>query len=140
MPAGFRGGYALFVRSVTVSYAPLATGAVGEAEPVGLLEGFIVSAGSSEDLDVFLDPYSYTPTAGWTSVDVVGMGIAGSDDRVYAWYSDGTVSSGTSSDLAFYRAPYRYSLTPSKTPADIVGIGIAGSNDYVYVWYRLSIK
>jgi len=135
VPAGFRGGYALFVRSATVSYDPLAAGAGDVAEPVALLEGFIVSAGSSGDLDAFREPYSYTPTAGWSLVAVLGMGIASSDDRVYAWYSDGTVSSGTSSDLDFYRTPYSYSLPEGKTPADIVGIGIAGSDDHVYAWY-----
>jgi hypothetical protein len=140
VPAGFRGGFVMFVRSATVSYDPQAAGVVDAAEPMGLLEGFVVSVGSSEDLDAFGEPYSYIPADGRSLVGIVGMGIAGSDDHVYAWYSDGTVSSGTSSDLDFYRTPYSYSLPQGKTPADIVGIGIAGSNDYVYVWYRLSIK
>jgi len=133
--AGFRGGYALFVRSATVSYDPSAAGVVDAAEPIGLLEGFIVSVGSSEDLNAFGEPYSYIPTDGRSLADIVGMGISGSDDRVYAWYSDGTVSSGTSSDLDFYRPSYGYSLPQGKASADIVGMGIAGSDDRVYAWY-----
>jgi len=138
--AGFHGGYALFVRSATVSYDPSAAGVVDAAEPMGLLEGFIVSVGSSDSLDAFGEPYSYDPADGRALIDIVGMGISGSDDHVYVWYGDGTVSSGTSSDLDFYRSPYSYSLPKGKAPEDIAGIGIAGSNDHVYVWYRLSIK
>jgi len=67
--------------------------------------------------------------------NIVGIGIAGSNDHVYVWYGDGTVSSGTSSDLDRYRKRYGYSLPPGKKPHNIVGIGIAGSNDYVYAWY-----
>jgi len=133
VPAGFHGGYALFVRSASVSFDPAAVGAA--AEPVTSLEGFIASAGSSWDLDALREPSYYTPIANWALVEVVGMGIAGSDDRVYAWYNDGTVSAGTSSDLDFYRMPYSYSLPEGKTPADIVGMGIAGSDDHVYAWY-----
>jgi hypothetical protein len=65
----------------------------------------------------------------------VGMGIAGSDDHVFAWYADGTVSSGSSWDLDQYRAPYAYALPPGKTPADIVGMGITGSDDRIFAWY-----
>lgn len=104
--AGFHGGYALFVRSATVSYDPSAAGVVDAAGPMGLLEGFIVSVGSSENLDAFGEPYSYNPADGRSLVNIVGMGISGSDDHVYAWYNDGTVSSGNSSDVDLYRAPY----------------------------------
>jgi len=69
-------------------------------------------------------------------ISIMALGIAGSNDHVYVWFSDGTVSSGTSGDLNQYRASYGYSLAPGKTPDDIVGMGIAGSNDHVYVWYR----
>ena len=40
--------------------------------------------------------------------EIVGIGIAKSDDHVYVWYRDGTVSAGTSKDLDYYRAPYTY--------------------------------
>ena len=68
--------------------------------------------------------------------NIVGIGIAGSNDYVYAWYDDGTVSYGTSSDLDRYGKRYRYYLPSGKTPYDIVGMGIAGSNDHVYVWFN----
>ena len=133
VPEAFHGGYALFVRSATVSCNPAVSGPVSES--VASLEGFIASAGTTWDLDALREPYSYTPAATWLSAEVVGMGIAGSDDHVYTWYSDGTVSSGTSSDLDLYRTAYSYSLPEGKAPTDIVGMGIAGSDDRVYAWY-----
>ena len=111
-------------------------GIISATEPLGRLEGFIVSVGNTRDLDAFRAPYSYVPAASGALIEIVGMGIAGSDDHVYTWYEDGTVGSGASSDLDFYRAPYSYSLPPGKTPADISGMGIAGSDDRVYAWYR----
>ncbi len=98
-------------------------------------EGNLVSAGTSWDLDAYRPLFNYRLPVGKTPADIVGMGIAGSNDHVYIWYVDGTVSSGTSWDLDAYRSPYQYSLPPGKTPKDIVGMGIAGSNDHVYVWY-----
>ncbi|BCO08870.1 hypothetical protein GF1_12460 [Desulfolithobacter dissulfuricans] len=41
---------------------------------------------------------------------IVGIAIAGSNDRCYAWYRDGTVSSGASSDLDRYAKPYEYAI------------------------------
>jgi len=102
----------------------------------GRLEGFIASAGSTSDLESFREPYGYVPASGGAMLKIVGMGIAGSNDRVYAWHEDGTVSSGASSDLDFCRPRYSFSLPPGKTPTDIVGMGIAGSDDRVYTWYR----
>jgi len=94
-----------------------------------------VSSGTSWHLDKYRAPKPYSLPNKRPS-DIVGIGIAGSNDRVYIWYKDGTVSSGTSQNLGAYRPPYRYELPEGKTPDDIVGIGIAGSNDRVYVWYR----
>ena len=111
-------------------------GLINAADSLSQLKGLIVSVGTTRDLDAFREPYSYVPAAGRASVEIVGMGIAGSDDRVYAWHEDGTVASGASSDLDFYQAPYDYSLPPGKTPTDVVGMGIAGSDDRVYTWYR----
>ena len=95
-----------------------------------------VSSGRSNDLDKYRALYNYSITAGKTASDIVGMGIAGSNDHVYVWYKDGTVSSGRSNDLDRYRQRYRYSLPTGKTPSDIVGMGIAGSNDQVYDWFK----
>lgn len=136
VPAAFHGGYALFVRSATVSFDSSAAGAADADQPAPRLEGYIVSAGTSRDLDAFREPHSYTPAAGRMSADIVGMAMAGSDDHIYAWHRDGTVSSGSPSDLDAYRSSYTYSLPPGKTPVDIVGMGITGSDDHVYAWYR----
>jgi len=38
---------------------------------------------------------------------LTAVGIAGSNDHVYYWYSDGTVSSGTTNNPAKYRNFYR---------------------------------
>ena len=134
-PDLYHGGYVVFVRGATVSYTAQAPGAASTPPIANQTEGYTVSVGSSSDIDDFRGLYSYSPAAG-TSADIVGMGIAGSNDHVYVWYQNGTVSSGSSSNLDQYRAPYQYSLPPGKTPADIVGMGIAGSNDRVYTWYR----
>ena len=98
--------------------------------PVIRLTSIGVSAGPSQDLDASRPLYGYEGRWG-----IVGMGIAGSDDHVYAWYADGTVSSGTSKDLGAYASPAPYTLASGKTPADIVDMGIAGSDDVVYAWY-----
>jgi hypothetical protein len=98
--------------------------------------GGSVSSGTYSRLDQYRPLYSYSLPRGKDSYDIVGMGIAGSNDHVYVWYRDGTVSSGTSDDLDRYSAPYAYSLPRGKNPYQIVGMGIAGSNDHVYVWYE----
>lgn len=62
--------------------------------------------------------------------NIVGIGVAGSNDRVYTLYNNRVVSSGMSSNLAKYRNPYSYSLPAGKFPHNIVAMAIAGSNDY----------
>jgi len=97
-------------------------------------EGNVVVGGSSRDLDAYRSAQQFKLKAG--AHDVAGMGIAGSNDVVYAWYLDGTVSAGSTRELASRRAPYAYTLPSGKAPQDIVDLGIAGSNDHVYAWYR----
>lgn len=101
---------------------------------LGPTEGSVVFGGSSRDLDAYrpAQPYTLKPGAN----DVAGIGIAGSDDVVYAWYLDGTVSAGDTGNLTSRRAPYAYTLPPGKTPYDIVDMDIAGSDDHVFAWYR----
>ncbi|MCI0331309.1 MAG: fibronectin type III domain-containing protein, partial [candidate division Zixibacteria bacterium] len=117
------------------------TGIAGDDHVYVWYRDNMVSSGTTSDLDKYRALYSYTvipaipPRTQKTPADIVGMGIACSDDHVYTWYGDGTVSSGSSSDLDLHRTQYEYSLPPGRTPADIVGMGIAG-DDHVYVWYR----
>ena len=47
-----------------------------------------VSSGRSNDLDKYRALYNYTITAGKTASDIVGMGIAGSNDHVYTWFKN----------------------------------------------------
>lgn len=95
-----------------------------------------VSAGMSRDLDAYRAPYDSSAPQGYSLCDIVGIGIAGSNDHVYVWYRNGMVSSGSTSDLARYRSPQPYSMPQGRSPADIVAMAVAGSNDWVYTWYR----
>ena len=105
-------------------------------QPVGHALAADVSSGTSSNLDQYRALYDYSLPPGKSPADIVGMGIAGSNDHVYVWFDDGTVSSGTSSNLDQYRALYGYSLPPGKSTCDIAGMGIAGSNDRVYAWFE----
>jgi CubicO group peptidase (beta-lactamase class C family) len=68
--------------------------------------------------------------------DTIALGIAGSDDDVYAWRFDGTVSRGRTWDTDQLGAPRPFALPPDQEIGDIVDIAIAGSDDRVYTWYR----
>ena len=91
-----------------------------------------VSSGSSNNFAKYRNLYGYTLPQGKVSGDIVGVGIAGSNDHCYYWFRDGTVCSGTSSNADKYRTLYAFDYPSGKS---IVGIGIAGSNDHVYAWY-----
>lgn len=73
-------------------------------------------------------------SAGQSPSDIVGIGIAKSNDWVYTWYDDGYVSVGTSTTLDSRVPLYAYELPSGYTPADIVGMSIS-SIDRVYTWY-----
>ena len=62
---------------------------------------------------------------------LIAAGIAGTNDHVYYWWSDGTVSSGTTSNPLRYRNYYRSNQPRNKT---LIGVGIGG-NDHVYYFY-----
>lgn len=57
-----------------------------ETKPDEYLEGTHVSSGASWDLDSYRSLYYYDVPSGKTPADIVGMGIAGSDDHIYTWY------------------------------------------------------
>jgi CubicO group peptidase (beta-lactamase class C family) len=57
------------------------------------------------------------------------------EDRVHAYYTDGTVSSGSTSDLDQYIKPREYKLPPGKRPVDIRSIAFA-SDGRAIVWYE----
>jgi hypothetical protein len=96
----------------------------------------VVTSGMSRDLDRYRPPGSVAAPPGYTVCDIMGIGIAGSNDHVYAWYRDGTVSSGSTRELERYRENRPYALPPGLTPEDIIAVAITGSNDWVYAWYR----
>ncbi len=93
------------------------------------------SIGTIDDRDKYAALAPYKLPINRHPYDIVGIGIAGSEDHVYTWYLDGTVSEGTSGDLDAYSAPQPYKLPAGKAPRDIRAIDIAGSDDHVYVWY-----
>lgn len=68
--------------------------------------------------------------------NIVGMGIDGTNNNVFAWYRDGTVTAGTTDKLHSRRTPYKYRLPSRKRPTDIVGMAIDGSNGMNFAWYR----
>ncbi|MDR4479684.1 MAG: hypothetical protein R3B37_08080 [Nitrospira sp.] len=68
--------------------------------------------------------------------NIVGMGIDGTNNNVFAWYRDGTVTAGTTDKLHSRRTPYKYKLPGGKQPTDIVGMAIDGSNGMNFAWYR----
>lgn len=90
------------------------------------------TSGSTGDLDRHRAPYKTALPPGKGPGNVIAVAIA-PNDRVYAWYDDGTVSSGTTKDLDAHRKPYRFS-SPAFDPYDITGIAIA-KNSRVYTWY-----
>lgn len=74
-------------------------------------------------------------SGGRSVYNIVGIGIAKSNDHVYTWYDDGTYSVGYSLDLDYHAAPKPFATPAGLTPYDIREIDIAG-NDRVYAWYR----
>jgi CubicO group peptidase (beta-lactamase class C family) len=64
---------------------------------------------------------------------IIDVAIA-PDDKVYAFYSDGTRSVGTTSDLDKHEKPVKFSLPPGKTVLDVQAVAIA-KNSRVYWWY-----
>jgi hypothetical protein len=52
-------------------------------------------------------PYAYSLPPGRKPQDIVAMGIAGSNDRIYIWYTDGSATSGVSDDLGQRHAGIR---------------------------------
>lgn len=96
----------------------------------------IGSSGTSRDLDKYSTFDNYKIPVGKLFVDIVGIGVAGSNDHVYVWYKDGTVSSGFSKDFTRYQQPHRFQSPPGKTPKDIVAMAISGSDDKTYTWYK----
>lgn len=65
---------------------------------------------------------------------VLAIGIAKSDNHVYAWHDDRVVTSGSPADFEQYRKAETYGLPPGRQPADIVAIAI-GTNDRVHTWF-----
>ncbi|WP_298837945.1 serine hydrolase [uncultured Roseobacter sp.] len=65
---------------------------------------------------------------------IIAMAIA-SDDRVYAWYRNGTVSIGTSANLTAYQAPRSFTVAEGREIKDLHAVAIS-PDDHVYAWYK----
>ncbi len=76
------------------------------------------SVGTREDLEQDSSGVSYSVAQGRQPYHIRAIGIAGSDNDVYAWYSNGTVSRGSSQALSDYQSPYDYTIAANTTPAD----------------------
>lgn len=98
-----------------------------------------LSIGSPTDLDLYRKPgekKEVSLPSGKSMLEIVGIGIAKSNDHVYIWYDDGTVSSGTSTDFDKHFKPKPFQTAPGSggTSYDIRGMDIA-ANDRVYAWF-----
>ena len=68
-----------------------------------------------------------------SAADLLDVAVAGSNDHVYYWYSDGQVTSGTTRNPSRYRTAYSAN---GLVGMSLMAVGIAGSNDHVYYWWR----
>lgn len=102
-----------------------------------------VSVGSSNDLDRYLPPRSFSLPSGKRVTDIRDIGIT-KGSKVYVWYSDskgnGTLSIGQSRNLGEIVVDDEGKARKVRFPAgknmlNVVGISIAKSNDHVYAWY-----
>lgn len=100
--------------------------------------GLHVAIGTPTDLDAHsgMSAKAVSLASGVSIHDIVGIGIAKSNDHVYVWYEDGTFSSGTASDFDHYHArkPFSTGMGTGGTSYDIRGVDIA-KNDHVYTWF-----
>jgi hypothetical protein len=95
---------------------------------------------SAGDLQSLVELHGYSPAmvstfTAYTPAEIVGIGIAGSNDHVYVWHDDRYVTRGHSFDHDNRAGRQLYSLPGGRTPQDIVAMAIAKSDDRVYVWY-----
>ncbi|WP_436398835.1 serine hydrolase [Roseobacter sp. S98] len=65
---------------------------------------------------------------------IVAMAI-GPDDRVHAWYRNGTYSVGTSSDLAAYQQPRSYTVAEGREAHDLHAVAF-NPQGHAYAWYK----
>ena len=94
-----------------------------------------ISVGHSWDLGAVSTATEVLSPAPSEFAPVVGIGIAGSTDRVYVWTADGQVSSGVSTDFEHYSAKTPFTLPAGKQPWDIVTVAIEGTTDHVLAYY-----
>ncbi len=105
------------------------------------------SIGTPTDLGKFAKPNKddlVKLPSGKSMGNILGIGIAKSNDHVYAWYDDGTVSSGYSRDFGFYFGSKNFSGYSGPPVPSTTGTGMArnhirsldiASNDHVYTWF-----
>jgi hypothetical protein len=108
-----------------------------------------VSAGTTEDLDRFRELYPSTFPAGYTSSDVVGIGVdsnAPEGETTYVFFRDCNYVLGTSGNL--HIGLYPYSPAGGRTCDDILAIALDGDfwrrdgqgGEYralvAYAWYN----
>ena len=75
-----------------------------------------VISGTSDDLDEYRSAYATSLPGNRSMANVLAVAIA-SDDRVYTWYSDGTVTVGTTDNLSAHHGPRTVTFPPGKSPS-----------------------
>lgn len=105
------------------------------------------SIGTPTDLDKYAKPDPdklVSLPSGKSMLNIVGIGIAKSNDHVYVWYDDGTVSSGYSKDFDYHFKPKPYSIYNGPSVPSPLGTGMSryhirgidiSKNDHVYTWF-----
>ncbi|XXY53236.1 serine hydrolase [Sorangium sp. So ce269] len=81
----------------------------------------------------------WAPASGISVTEVLGIAIRKSDDRVFAWYADGTYSSGTATDFDSSSARASYSPPAGKTIYDLRDADFS-STGVVYFHYGNSVS
>lgn len=103
------------------------------------------SVGTPTDLDSVSSadpvgtPHDWSPASGISVTDVLGIAVRKSDNRVFAWYADGTYSSGTTVDFDSSSARATYSPPPGKTIYDLRDADFA-STGVIYFHYGSSVS
>ncbi|MEM7064330.1 MAG: hypothetical protein AAF572_14335 [Cyanobacteria bacterium P01_B01_bin.77] len=82
------------------------------------------------------NPYEGVGRDYYAPEHMVGFGLDGDNNYVFAWSDDGTVTAGSSTRIHNYRHPYNYLIAPGVKRSDIVGMGLDGENNTVYTWLR----
>lgn len=94
-----------------------------------------VSAGSTKDLESIRSLHRFHYPSGKSADDVIDMAIEYQSNKVFTWYTDGTVTVGSTVELDKYETT-TFSLPLGYNISQIVGIGVDGTMDRFVFWFN----